>query len=890
MISMPLNRNNHRVCTAAKQSKESALQRHDGQPLIQAQPPFSKKADTWIAYSLNVSSLLAYVCTRYRYFSWLLFFTTLLLSSLLFATYASAKPFSSLHHAAADSSKRIRIWGYVVDRDDAPIPLANVKIAGKQIGSATDLKGAFSFSMLSKHDSLSLEASCIGFKTVARHFPRGISSDLKLKIVLPEEDTLLEGVTVHAPEKKNQNMEKIAAEHIRVISAPSAGVEALVATYAGVTQNNELSSQYSVRGGSYDENMVYVNGMEVFRPLLLRSAQQEGLSFVQPELVGSVNFSAGGFTAEYGDKMSSVLDIRYRTPDRWEGALSLGLQSDHLYLGGRKGPFSIIVGARYKDGRNLLRSLETKGEYAPRFVDTQLLTEYKLSDKWHLSLLGNISYTDYLFRPQTRETSYGSLSNIKQLKVYFDGQEKDRFLSGYGNLALSYRPTSRQSHTLHIVGFISQEQETYDIEGAYYLADLGEQEEKLPGNATLSALATGGNQEHARNHLSYAIAAASCKSIFTLHDKHTLKVGLEARYEQVSDHTSEWTRLDSAGYNLPRHPDQIAMQHNLYSDASLQAIRASAYAMDMITLEGRSGTWQLYPGVRAAYYSFNREFIVSPRFVAAFRPASMQALTLRSAIGLYYQAPFYKELRRISSDADGNNIITLNKEIRSQGSLHALLGGDYTFKVGSRNFRFTTEVYYKHLFHLNPYRVENVKIRYLGENIARGYIAGIDMKLFGEFVPEVDSWITFSLLKSRQYIEGMPSQPLANSPWYNFSLFFQDYFPSFKPIRLSLRAVASGGLPQFMPGAGFEPPLFTGKPYTRVDMGLTYRVVDYREKRVWRSMPWLRSLELAVELFNLFDHANISGYYWVRDAHNYHFAVPNYLTRRQLNFKVVAAF
>ncbi|KXB33677.1 TonB-dependent receptor [Bacteroidales bacterium KA00251] len=786
----------------------------------------------------------------------------------------------------------IRIHGFIKDRGGEPISLASIRVVGKAIGAVSDLKGAYSFTLYPHSDSLTIETSCIGYKSVSKNLPNGVKQDTRIDFTLPDANLMLGAVTVTASSSKQKsNMETVKAEHIKAVVGPSAGIETLVSTYAGVTQQNELSSQYSVRGGSYDENMVYVNGMEVFRPLLVRSAQQEGLSFVQPEMIRSVNFSAGGYTAEYGDKMSSVLDIRYRTPARFEANIGMGLQNDHLYIGARKGKFSIIAGARFKDGRSMLKSMDTKGEYRPIYLDGQTYAQYEWSPQWKISFLGNVSFTHYSFIPQTRETRFGTINRVKNLKVYFDGQEQDRFLSFYGNMQLTYRQQQDLTHILSFVGYNSREQETYDIEGSYFLADLeGGESSQDPVGASLSALATGSNLEHARNNLNYSIATTNYTLLWTLNDTHTLKAGLDLRGEWVNDRISEWSKLDSAGYNIPHNTDKINVLYNLYSDNQLATARASAYIQDKISLESSMGIWQLYPGLRTSFYAFTKELIFSPRFVFAFSPSNLSKLTLRGATGLYYQAPFYKELRKVHQDESGNNYILLNKKIRSQGSLHFLLASDYSFSMAGRKFRFTTEAYFKYLFHLNPYRIENVKVRYLGDNVGRGYAMGLDFKLYGEFVPDVDSWITFSLLKSKQVLPGIGTMPFPNAPLYNFSLFFQDYFPGFKPIRLSLRAALSGGLPQFKPSASFEAPMFKGKAYSRVDLGVTYRLFEKSRHHKQHWLSWLNYLDLSVELFNLFDNANVSGYYWITDAHQNQFAVPNYLTRRQLNIHLVLDF
>lgn len=791
----------------------------------------------------------------------------------------------------------VRVYGYVLDRERKPIEFANVKVKGRPLGASTNLKGYYSFSFPVTTDSVTLEFSSLGYRSVSRHFPKGITTEQRINVELPENTTEIGTVTVVAPSKKQQNMEQISTDNIRVSAVPTGGVEGLVSTYAGVTQNNELSSQYSVRGGSYDENMVYVNGQEVHRPLLVRSAQQEGLSFVNPEMTRSVNFSAGGFTAEYGDKMASVLDIRYKIPERFEASAEVGLQGDNLYIGSRHGAFTQLTGVRFKDGRSLLGTTDTKGEYAPLYFDAQTYLTARLGKKWMLHFLGNASLTHYSFRPQTRETSFGSVTRAKTLKVYFDGQERDKFLSFFGSLGLSFTPSSEQRHTFTLGAYNSREEETYDIEGAYYLDNLnvgGSAEKGNEVTTNLNAIATGMNLEHARNRLRYTLAAIAYNGQWQLHPQHLLKGGINYRYESVQDHISEWTRRDSAGYNQPRQLHHIEMLHNLYSSNQLHSHRFSAYIVDQFNWTALGGRWMLHPGVRASYWSFNRELIVSPRMVMAFSPTSMDQVTLRLASGLYYQAPFYKEIRLTERDNEGNNMVVLNRAIRSQGSWHFLLGGDYRFKMDNRNFRFTGEFYYKYLYHLNPYQVDNVKVRYLGQNIGTGYVTGLDLKLFGEFVPGVDSWLTCSLLKSKQSIPEVGTMPLPNAPSYNLSLFFQDYFPGYKRLRLSLRGVLSGGLPQFRPANGFQLPAFTGASYKRIDMGLIYRLYDHEEATArWQRNAFFsafKSIDVALDLFNLLDNANVSGYYWVTDAFNHQFAVPNYLTRRQINVRLRADF
>lgn len=789
--------------------------------------------------------------------------------------------------------QQVRVEGFVVDREENPVVFANVHVVGTTYGAATDLKGAYRFSMPATQDSITIRFSCIGYRTVERHFPKGITTKTKLIISLPEEATEIGTVVVTAERQQRElNLETVKPSEIKRLAGPTGGVEAMITTFAGVSQSNELSAQYSVRGGSYDENMVYVNGLEVYRPLLVRTAQQEGLSFINPDLTEAVNFSAGGFSTEYGDKMSSVLDIRYKQPKKTEASIELGLQSDNLYIGTRHKALSQATGIRFKSGKALASSLETKAEYEPYYFDAQTYWSFKPSNKWQFSLLGNYAFTHYLFRPVTRETSFGTISNAKKLKVFFDGQERDRFTSYYTTVQATYLPNERWKHSLAAAYYHSSERETYDIESAYYLekADpngAGETPDNPLGKA---ALATGGNLEHARNRLTYSIASLSWRTMLLLRQRHTLRFGADLRGERVDDHIAEWTLRDSAGYNQPRHPDRIEMLHNLYSDNQLVSWRASGFVQGRLRYDLGAGQLTMVPGVRVAYHHFNKEFIASPRFIFSFVPERQPDLSLRATTGLYYQAPFYKEARCIEADPFGNKQARINHRIRSQGSWQLLLGVDYQFLFNQRRFRFTAEAYGKLLFRMNPYWVENVRVRYLGENVAKGYVAGLDLKLFGEFVPEVDSWLTVSLIHSKLQIPDLGSMPLPNAPTYNISLFFQDYFPQFRPISLTLRGVASGGLPVFRPSARFDLPAFTGKPYRRVDIGILYEFYNAAERRGPKWLNPLRSASVAVELFNLFNHYNVSGYFWVTDAHHRQFAVPNYLTGRMLNVKFAVSF
>lgn len=798
-----------------------------------------------------------------------------------------------LHGQTSDTvretqARRVALTGYVLDRDREPIEFASIRIEGTSIGTWSDLKGAYRLELTPTTDSVTITYSSIGYQTVRQTYPQGITRDIHFNPMLGESATALGTVTVRG-EARPPSMERVDAKTLAMEASPTRSVESMVATYAGVTQHNELSTQYNVRGGSFDENLVYVNGIEVYRPLLVRSAQQEGLSFVNTDLVERVYFSAGAFDAHYGDRLSSVLDIQYKRPTELEGAVSLGLMNNSLYVGGKHGRFTHITGIRTRTTQHLLSKLETTGEYRPFYADAQTYLTYTFSDRWRIEGIGYYSWTQYRYRPQQRETTIGSLQNAKHFTVYFDGQERDRFSTIFGALTLHWRPNSKAAHRLDLSLYNSHERETYDISGAYYL-----QKEQAPteGGEEKELLATGVNHEHARNLLRYSVASLAYSGNQRLNDTHRLMWGTELRGEQIADYISEWVKLDSAGYNLPRDPELIKMQSNLYSNVSLRSARASLYLQDEMLWHTPSGSYQLTAGVRGVYWSFNNKVDLSPRVTSSWRPKGFSDLLVRVAGGLYYQSPFYKEIRIIKADDVGNQSVLLNNQVRSQGSAQALVGVDYNFLVAERKFRLTAEGYYKYLFRINPYYVDNVKQRYLGQNLGTGYIVGLDVKLFGEFVPDVDSWLTASIMRGRQTIEGYGEMPLPHVPDYNLSLFFQDYFPGYKRITLSLRGVLTGGLPHLNAAQGFGRPLFRGKPYKRVDIGMQYTLWDRAEAKStrWRWLQAFRQISIGVNVFNLFDMTNIGSYYWLSDAYRNQYAVPNFLTGRQYDASLIVRF
>lgn len=785
----------------------------------------------------------------------------------------------------------VKITGYVYDGDGNPLDLVNVRVKNSVIASMTNEKGFYSLSV-SSQDSLTVLYSCLGYNTAERIIPQA-AQDIKLNVRMNPMSLQLGEVSVTATQRQTNTVETIDVEKMRLLPDPSGGtIESLVVTYAGVSTRSELSSQYSVRGGSFEENMVYVNGMEVYRPLLIRSGEQEGLSFVNPDMTENVKFSAGGFEAAYGDKMSSVLDVTYKKPTKFEASVSGSLLGASGYIGSSTGKFTQITGVRYKTNRSLLGTMYTDAEFQPDFVDFQTYMTYELLPTWELNVLGNIALNSYKFTPHSRETSFGTLKKTRKFKVYFDGKERDRFDTYYGAVNLKKKLNDNSEVGLQASAFSSKEEESYDISGEYWLNESGGVSEDGVANEE-GSMAVGRYHEHARNRLKSNIVHIGHFGKMRI-KQNTVQWGLSAQFEKIADQIGEWESRDSSGYSLPQTGQDVNVIANLFSDNKLSSTRFSGYVQDMFKFRSKQGLFTLVAGIRGSYWDYNQEFLFSPRASLGFIPNFNQNFTFRFASGLYYQSPFYKEVRKEVQDEYGNGVIRLNDKLKSQRSLHFILGGDYQFKVGDRNFKISADMYYKKMDKLNPYTVDNVKIRYYGDNIADGSAYGIDVKLFGEFVPGTDSWISFSLMQANQNIptdDGIKKVPMPNSQRYNFSAFFQDYFPGMERLMVNLKGVLSGGVPITAPRTGYEAGYFRLPAYKRVDLGLSYRLAGGEDAIMDRPFfSIFRNIWLGVDIFNLFDMKNVSSYYWVTDISNDQYAVPNYLTGRQLNVRVIFDF
>ena len=767
------------------------------------------------------------------------------------------------------------LQGKVSDKDGNPIELASVMVVSQGKLAMTNLKGEFHMQLHSA-DSVKVRFSMIGYKSKERVLRRPQGKQTMLVQLL--DDNEMQEVIVEGKTKQHGTTEELDVDKVK--QGPSASgnaVEEMVQTQAGVSTHSELSSQYNVRGGTFDENSVYINNIEVYRPFLVRSGQQEGLSIINPDMVQSVGFSTGGFEAKYGDKMSSALDITYKRPKRTEASLTASLLGASAYLGIASKKFTWTNGVRYKTNRYLLGSLQTKGEYKPSFLDYQTYLSWQPSKRWQIDFIGNISDNHYNFQPEDRETNFGTLQNVKKFRVYFDGQEKDLFRTYFGSLSITRHLSPRTDVSLLASAFSTREQERYDIQGQYWLTQT----------ETSENLGVGTYMQHSRDYLN-----ANVKSLKLMLQhrmgKHKIEGGVTYKVEQVKENSAEYEYRDSAGYNVPHTGRDLRMIYALRAKNELNAKRTEAYLQDTWNFQTRDSVPTLFTfnyGVRFAHWSFNGESIVSPRASLTITPGKNRNLSFRIAGGLYYQAPFYKELRD-TSVVNGITYATLNQSVRSQRSIHALASMSYRFEMMGRPFKFTAEAYYKALSQLVPYSVDNVKVTYYGDQQATGHATGLDLKLFGEFVPGTDSWLTLSVMNTRMRLNGK-SIPLPTDQRYALNLYFTDYFPGTTRWRMSLKLAYADGLPFATPHQELENNSFRAPAYKRADIGMSYRLLDNHDgsrntifKNVW----------IGLDCLNLFGINNVNSYYWVTDIAGQQYAVPNFLTGRQINGRVTVEF
>lgn len=766
------------------------------------------------------------------------------------------------------------LQGRIVDESGSPVEFASVSCLKQGKMTMTSLKGEYSLQLHSA-DSVEVRFSMVGYKTKIRVLrrPRGKQT---LQVVLYSNDNELGEVTVTGTRIQSGQTQELKKEHLKNLPSVSGNaVEELIQSQAGVSTHSELSSQYNVRGGSFDENSVYINNVEVYRPFLVRSGQQEGISVINPDMVEKIEFSTGGYETRYGDKMSSALNITYKRPKPFEASVSASLLGASAYVGVSNKKVSWSNGLRYKTTRNLLGSLDTKGEYKPTFIDYQTYFTYTPNERWDINFLGNISNNHYNFSPEDRETNFGTMENVKSFRVYFDGQEKDVFRTFFGSLGITRHFGKNTSLSLIASAFKTREQEKYDIQGQYWLTQT----------ETSENLGVGTYFQHARNYLNAHVESLKLL-LKTKQKRHDIEGALTFKKEHISENSVEYEMRDSSNYSIPHTGKDLYMIYSMRAKNVLDANRIEAYIQDTYRFGGGEGQshYTLNYGVRFAHWSYTKETILSPRVSLGIIPAFNENVTMRFAAGLYYQAPFFKEIRDTTT-VNGITYAKLNNKAKSQRSIHFIAGYDYRFKLNNRQFKFTAEAYYKLLGNLVPYSVNNVKVVYYGDNESSGHAAGLDFKIYGEFVPGTDSWLSLSLMSTKMKLNGV-SIPLPTDQRYALNLFFTDYFPGTDRWKMSLKLAFADGLPFSAPHRELESNSFRAPAYKRADIGLSYRLINNADNHNKKNP--LRNLWLGVECLNLFGINNVNSYYWITDVTGQQYAVPNYLTGRQLNFRISA--
>ncbi|MEA1896280.1 MAG: TonB-dependent receptor [Bacteroidota bacterium] len=788
--------------------------------------------------------------------------------------------------------EQIHISGKVTDSNGLVLNLVHISVPGTHYGTVSG-KDGFYLLKLDYQETVKLSFSSLGFQTklITRQVSPG--ENLSIHVTLLESQEQLEEVQISESRIEEQGFTRLNMREVKILPSLSGDIEAYIKTLPGVSSSNELSSQYSVRGGNFDENLIYINDIEVYRPFLIRAGKQEGLSVVNSDLVSSVQFSAGGFNASYGDKMASALDIHYRKPLKIGGGFELGLLGANGFFEGisLNNKFSWIVGLRYKSNQYMLNSLDVTGDYKPRFADLQSYLSYTLSNKLSLDFLGNIALNHYNFIPESRRTSFGTLVNSVQLNILFNGQELDKFNTYLGAFSINYRPTEKLMLKLIASAYSTLEYENYDIEGFYSLNELDKElgSENL-GDSILN-IGIGRFIDHARNSFQAHVMAIHHKGSM-LFNSSNLSWGIKLQNERIYDRMNEWKMVDSAGYSIPYTGQTVNLKEIINVNNELNTIRTSGHILYKRNFKLPRSSIETEAGIRGHYWSFNHQFLFSPRISIMLDPEWQKQVKFRFATGIYFQPAFYKEIR--------NEKGWINENIKAQRSIHFLAGGILDFRAGNRPFRFSTDIYYKDLKFLIPYKIDNVRIIYSGENNAKGYAAGLEFKINGEFVKGVDSWASLSLMQTREKLTDDSGSgkyyPRPTDQLINFSIFFQDYFPSNPTFKVYLALHIGSGLPVTAPGSVSGEDYFRMPPYRRVDLGFSKILKDkdstVGEKGIFRyfSTAWI-----SLEVFNLLDINNTISYTWITTVNNLsgqvgEFAVPNYLTSRRINLKLTANF
>lgn len=797
------------------------------------------------------------------------------------------------------------IRGVILDELNNPIEDVNIKASTGE-GTATNQNGFYELRIPSDVE-VTIEFTHLGHKRIVQKFNLKNGQEIEYNPVMKVEAEQIAEVVISTNTRQNEDgVVTIAPKTLRTIKGAQPGIENILKTLPGVNISNELSTQYSVRGGNFDENLVYVNEIEVYRPFLIRSGNQEGLSFVNTDLVSNVDFSAGGFQAKYGDKLSSVLDITYRNP------VAFGVRADLSLLGGsvaaetvsKNGKFSGIAGIRYRDNSLILNNLETEGNVEPVFADAQTYLTYRFSDKFHLNFLGNISLNRYNFQPENRQTNFGTLQEPVALLVFYDGNEEDEYQTYFGALKANY--FVNDDLTLKFIGsaYHTLEQEYFDIFAQYRLGEVNTNigDENL-GEVEFSE-GIGSQLTHARNDLDAFIINAEHRGDYKIDEESTVEWSVKYTHEDIRDRLVEYEIIDSAGFSIrppnfsiPNLQPYEPYEGPLTAFEDIRALnrvkidRMQAFAQYSKRTEWKNNEVFFNAGIRMHNWTVSGEnldsstqTVFSPRMQLAIKPDWEKDMLFRAAGGLYYQPPFYRELR------DSSGVVQPN--VKAQKSFHVVLGNEYSFKIWDRPFKLVTEAYYKGLSNVNTYTVENVRIRYRADNNAKAYAYGLDMRLNGEFVPGTESWFSFGYLKTEENIDNRGYIARPTDQRLKFGALFQDYVPNMPNLKMYLNLVYNtgvpGGSPSYADPYDFQIRL---RDYRRADLGIQLELVNPTKtyKANWKKT--FRELSLGFEIYNMFNNQNSITNTWVRDVYTKRqFAIPNYLTPRVFNLRLSARF
>jgi len=795
------------------------------------------------------------------------------------------------------------VKGVILDENNQPVGGASVTYGSE--GALSELDGSYAIEVPADQQ-VTLVFSYLGLANVSVSLTLGPNEDYELHPVMKVDVEQIGEVVLDVKKRKRvEGITSLSPETIRRIPGAQAGVENVLISLPGVNNNNELSTQYAVRGGNYDENLVYVNEIEVYRPFLIRSGQQEGLSFVNTDLTSSVDFSAGGFQAKYGDKLSSVLDITYRRPTEFGASLDLSMLGASASVGGQSkdGRLSGILGMRYRNNSLFIDARETETNTKPQFADAQAYLTYKFSSKFELGVLGNVSVNDYKYEPLTRQTNFGTISDPVALLIFYEGEEQDRYDTYFGALKGTYKVSP--SYTAKFIGSIYQttEQEYFDILAQYRLGEVNTNigDEDL-GEVEFSE-GIGSQLTHGRNDLDALIVNVEHKGVADI-DDNIIEYGIKYTHEDIRDRVQEYEIIDSAGFSIrPPIPDFANTQPynpydapivpftNIRAENDVQIDRLSGYAQwSKLTHAGSSELW-LNAGVRVHNWTVsgqgitsNTQTVFSPRAQVTLKPDWEMDMLFRLSGGLYHQPPFYRELR----DSTG----VVQPQVKAQQSFHIVLGNDYSFDMWDRAFTLNSEIYYKKLTDVNPYTLENVRIRYRARNNAEAYAYGVDLRLAGEFVPGTESWVSFGYLSTEENIDERGYIPRPTDQRLKFGVLFQDYVKVIPNLKGYLNLVYNTGLPGGSPSYADPYDFQTRLPdYKRADLGASYVLVDENSRRKSGWLKPFKYFSIGIEIFNIFDVQNSITNTWVRDVYTKtQYAIPNYLTPRVFNVRLSTRF